>query len=162
VTVYGVTLIVTGALLSLLWRYALHVRLVRPDSTDEEVTLLTHRLTPGLAGYALLILVGLFFPVVALFGYLLVALFFIIPLPVPLAAQLTAALSRGRAAAPSSARSSAAERIPQSGSLRVAVNEDERHSLPVRALACSEEPVRRLIVPLRMTPDRTRFPPGRP
>jgi uncharacterized membrane protein len=34
VTVYGVTLIVTGALLLLLWRYALHVRLVRPDSTD--------------------------------------------------------------------------------------------------------------------------------
>ena len=83
VTVYGITLLVTAALLSLLWRYALHVGLIRPDSTDEEVTLLTHRLTPGLAGYAVAILVGLFFPVVALFGYLLIAFFFIIPLPVP-------------------------------------------------------------------------------
>jgi len=83
VTVYGITLLVTVALLSLLWRYALHVGLVRPDSTDEEITLLTHRLTPGLAGYAVAILVGLFFPVVALFGYLLIAFFFIIPLPVP-------------------------------------------------------------------------------
>ena len=83
VTVYGITLLVTAALLSLLWRYALHVGLIRPDSTDEEVTLLTHRLTPGLAGYAVAILVGLFFPVVALFGYLLIAFFFIIPLPIP-------------------------------------------------------------------------------
>jgi len=83
VSVYGLTLLVTAALLSLLWRYALHVGLIRPDSTDEEVTLLTHRLTPGLAGYAAAIPVGLFFPVVALFGYLLIAFFFIIPLPVP-------------------------------------------------------------------------------
>ena len=83
VTAYGITLFVTGALLLLLWRYALHVRLVRPDSTDEEVTLLTHRLTPGLAGYAVLIFIGLFFPVVALFGYLVIAFFFIIPVPVP-------------------------------------------------------------------------------
>src|SRR5215831_11771631 len=43
VTVYGITLLVTAALLSLLWRYALHVGLIRPDSTDEEITLLTHR-----------------------------------------------------------------------------------------------------------------------
>jgi uncharacterized membrane protein len=83
VTVYGITLLVTSALLSLLWRYALHVRLIRPDTDDDEVTLLTHRLTPGLAGYALAILVGLFAPVVALFGYLVIAFFFIIPLPVP-------------------------------------------------------------------------------
>jgi uncharacterized membrane protein len=74
VTVYGITLLVTSAL---------HVRLIRPDSTDEEVTLLTHRLTPGLAAYAAVILIGLFFPVVALFGYLLIAFFFIIPVPIP-------------------------------------------------------------------------------
>jgi uncharacterized membrane protein len=83
VTVYGITLLIAGALLLLLWQYALRVRLVRPDSTDEEVTLLTHRLMPGLAGYAVLILIGVFFPVVALFGYLVIAFFFIIPVPVP-------------------------------------------------------------------------------
>jgi hypothetical protein len=53
----------------------LHARLVRPDAGDEEITLLTHRLTPGLVGYGLLIIVGLFSPVVAVIGYFLVALF---------------------------------------------------------------------------------------
>src|SRR5215475_11046837 len=83
VTVYGLTLLVTGTVLYVLWRYALRARLIRPDTRDEEVTLLTHRLTPGLAGYAVLILVGLFAPVVALLGYLLIAFFFLIPVPVP-------------------------------------------------------------------------------
>ncbi len=47
VTFYGLTLLIAGALLSLFWRYALHARLVRPGAKDEEITLLTHRLTPG-------------------------------------------------------------------------------------------------------------------
>jgi uncharacterized membrane protein len=79
VTFYGLTLLIAGVLLSVLWRYALHARLVRPDAGDEEITLLTHRLTPGLAGYALLIVVGLFSPVAAVIGYLVIALFFLIP-----------------------------------------------------------------------------------
>jgi uncharacterized membrane protein len=83
VTVYGLTLFVTATLLLLLWRYALRARLVRPDSSDEEISLLTHRLTPGLAGYTVLIVVGLFAPLVALFGYLVIAFFFLIPVPVP-------------------------------------------------------------------------------
>jgi uncharacterized membrane protein len=80
VTFYGLTLLVAGALLSLLWRYALHARLVRPNAGDEEITLLTHRLTPGLGAYVLLIIVGLFRPVVAVIGYLVIALFFLIPM----------------------------------------------------------------------------------
>jgi TMEM175 potassium channel family protein len=80
VTFYGLTLLIAGTLLSVLWRYALHARLVRPDAGDEEITLLTHRLTPGLAGYALLIVIGLFAPVVAVIGYLVIALFFLFPL----------------------------------------------------------------------------------
>jgi len=48
VTFYGLTLLVAGALLSVFWRYALHARLVRPNAGDEEITLLTHRLTPAL------------------------------------------------------------------------------------------------------------------
>ena len=79
VTFYGLTLLIAAALLSLLWRYALRARLVRPDAGDEEITLLTHRLTPGLAAYALLIIVGLFRPVAAVIGYLVIALFFLIP-----------------------------------------------------------------------------------
>jgi uncharacterized membrane protein len=79
VTFYGLTLLVAGALLSLVWRYALRARLVRPDAGDEEITLLTHRLSPGLVGYALLIVVGLFAPVAAVIGYLVIALFFLLP-----------------------------------------------------------------------------------
>ena len=52
---------------------------MRPDAADEEIRLLTRRLTPGLAGYAVLIAAGLFIPVVAVIGYLAVALFYIIP-----------------------------------------------------------------------------------
>jgi TMEM175 potassium channel family protein len=36
VTFYGLTLLIAGVLLSVLWRYALHARLVRPDAGDEE------------------------------------------------------------------------------------------------------------------------------
>jgi uncharacterized membrane protein len=79
VTFYGLTLLVASALLFLLWRYALHARLVRPDAADEEISLLTHRLNPGLGGYAFFIVVGLFVPVVAVIGYLLIALFFVFP-----------------------------------------------------------------------------------
>jgi hypothetical protein len=69
--------------LSVLWRYAVRAKLVRTDVKDEEITLLTQRLTPGLAGYAVLIVVGLFRPVGAVIGYLLVALFFLLPVRVP-------------------------------------------------------------------------------
>ena len=80
VTFYGLTLLVAGALLSVFWRYALHARLVRPNAGDEEITLLTHRLTPGLAAYAVLIIAGLFRPVAAVIGYLVIAMFFLLPL----------------------------------------------------------------------------------
>jgi hypothetical protein len=42
--------------------------------------LLTQRLTPGLAGYLVLIVAGLFVPIVAVFGYFAIAIFYIIPL----------------------------------------------------------------------------------
>ena len=61
--------------------YAPRQRLVQPDAADEEIQLLTKRLTPGLAGYLALILAGLFIPVVAVVGYLVIALYYIIPLP---------------------------------------------------------------------------------
>ena len=77
--IYGISLLVASSLLLLLWRYALHVRLVRPDADDEDVQLLTKRLTPGLVAYLVLIIAGFFVPIVAAVGYLAVALFFIIP-----------------------------------------------------------------------------------
>jgi uncharacterized membrane protein len=79
VTTYGISLLLTSTLLLVLWRYAIRTRLVRPDAADEEVQLLTTRLTPGLAGYLILIVAGLFLPVAAVIGYLAIALFYIIP-----------------------------------------------------------------------------------
>ena len=78
-TIYGVCLLVASTLLWVLWRYAVHAHLVRPDMADEEVELLTQRLTPGLGGYVLLIVLGLFVPVIAVAGYLAIALYYIIP-----------------------------------------------------------------------------------
>jgi uncharacterized membrane protein len=82
-TFYGLVLLAAASLLALLWRYARHARLVRPDAKDEEITLLTQRLTPGLAGYGVVIVIGLFVPIAAVIGYLLIALFFLIPVRVP-------------------------------------------------------------------------------
>jgi len=78
-TIYGVSLLVASTLLWVLWRYAVHAHLVRPDMADEEVELLTQRLTPGLGGYILLIILGLFIPIIAVAGYLAIALFYVIP-----------------------------------------------------------------------------------
>lgn len=78
-TFYGISLLLTSTLLWVLWRYAVHAGLVRPDAADEEVQLLTQRLTPGLGGYVILIVAGLFVPVVAVAGYLAIALFYVIP-----------------------------------------------------------------------------------
>jgi len=78
-TFYGISLLLTTTMLLVLWRYAVRARLVRPDLADEEVELLTQRLTPGLGGYLVLIVSGLFLPVIAVIGYLGIALYYIIP-----------------------------------------------------------------------------------
>jgi TMEM175 potassium channel family protein len=90
-TFYGLTLLAASTLLRVLWRYAVRKGLVRPDAADEEIDLLTQRLTPGLAFYVVLIVTGLFFPVAAVIGYLAVAIYFIIP-----TRNLTNAIHRAR------------------------------------------------------------------
>ena len=79
-TVYGLTLLGAALAMSALWRHARSRDLVRPDAGDQEVVALTRKLTPGLAGYVVMIALGLFLPVVAIVGYLLIAVFFIIPI----------------------------------------------------------------------------------
>ena len=79
VTFYGLILLLASLMLWVLWRYAVRARLVRPDLADEEIKLLTQRLSPGLAGYLVLIAAGLFLPVIAVVGYLAIALYYIIP-----------------------------------------------------------------------------------
>ena len=69
----------SSTLLWVLWRYAVHAGLVRADAGDEEVQLLTQRLTPGLGGYVILIAAGFFAPTAAVVGYLAIALYYVIP-----------------------------------------------------------------------------------
>jgi uncharacterized membrane protein len=78
-TVYGINLLLTLVLLSVLWRYAVRGQLVRPDVADEDVRTLTRRLTPTMGVYVLLIVVGVFVPLVAVFGYLVLALSILMP-----------------------------------------------------------------------------------
>jgi TMEM175 potassium channel family protein len=79
VTFYGIVLLLSSVLLQVLWRYAVRAHLVRPDTADEEVELLTERLTPGVGAYVVLIISGLFFPLIAVIGFLGIALYYIIP-----------------------------------------------------------------------------------
>ena len=79
VTFYGIILLLSSTMLWVLWRYAVRARLVRPDLDDEEIELLTERLTPGLTAYVVLIVSGLFLPVIAVIGFLGIALYYIIP-----------------------------------------------------------------------------------
>jgi len=79
VTFYGIVLVLATTMLLVLWRYAVRAKLVRPDLDDEEIELLTERLTPGLGAYLVLIVTGLFVPVIAVIGYLGIALYYIIP-----------------------------------------------------------------------------------
>jgi uncharacterized membrane protein len=78
-TVYGGTLLLSAVLLSALWRYAVNEHLVRLDTADEELDVLTRRLTPGLGVCAAMIVLGIFLPVVAVVGYLAVAVYFLLP-----------------------------------------------------------------------------------
>jgi hypothetical protein len=66
-------------LVSVLWRYSVHEGLVRPDAGDEEGEMVTKRLTPGLAGYIVLIALGIFVPIVAIVVNLVIAVYLIVP-----------------------------------------------------------------------------------
>ena len=67
-TIYGVNLLLAAVLLAALWRYATRSGLLRTDIADEDRLILTRRLTPGLAGYVALIVIGLFWPTAAVIG----------------------------------------------------------------------------------------------
>jgi uncharacterized membrane protein len=78
-TIYGLNLLLALTMLSVVWRYAVRAQLVRPDLGDEEVKTLTRRLTPSLGVYVVMIVVGLFLPLLAVLGYLALALFILVP-----------------------------------------------------------------------------------
>ncbi|HET9740129.1 MAG TPA: TMEM175 family protein [Solirubrobacteraceae bacterium] len=78
-TVYGLTLLLSAAMTSVLWLYARRAALIDPSASEDELAYLTERLTPGLAGYGAFIVGGLFLPTLAVVGYLAIALFFLVP-----------------------------------------------------------------------------------
>jgi len=77
---YGIVLLAVAGALSTLWRYAVRQGLVHPDARDADVRRLTRALRPGLAGYVAMILLGLVLPLVAVLGYLVVAVAYLVPL----------------------------------------------------------------------------------
>ena len=79
-TIYGLNLLLTAVLLSVIWRYAVSEGLIRSDIADESVKVITRRLTPGLVGYVVMIMLGLFLPVVAVVGYFIIAVYNLIPI----------------------------------------------------------------------------------
>ena len=81
-TAYGLTLLAAVLLLWMLWRSAVRAHLIRPDADDRDIRLLTQRLTPSFAVYVVLIIAGTICPVVAAFGYLVVALYLLLPISV--------------------------------------------------------------------------------
>ncbi len=78
-TIYGLNLLLIAVLMFVLWRYVVSEGHVRADVGDEEIAVATRRLTPGFAGYVGLLVLGVFFPTIAVIGYLGVALFLLIP-----------------------------------------------------------------------------------
>ena len=79
-TIYGLNLFLAAIVVSLLWRYAVREGLIRSDISDKSVRRITKGLTPGLAGYVIMILLGLFLPLLAVVGYLIIAVYNMIPI----------------------------------------------------------------------------------
>lgn len=79
-TFYGLSLLAASVVMAGLWRYAVRHHLVRPEAGDDDVNVLSKKLTPGLAFYLVMLGLGLFLPVVAVFGYLAIAVFYLIPI----------------------------------------------------------------------------------
>ncbi|QAY59160.1 DUF1211 domain-containing protein [Microbacterium protaetiae] len=79
VTIYGLSFLVLTGMVIALWRYAKRAQLVA-DPDDGETTAYSQRLPIGVLAYVLLIVIGLFAPMVAVFGYLALAVFFMVPM----------------------------------------------------------------------------------
>jgi uncharacterized membrane protein len=78
-TVYGLTVMAATLLTTVLWRYSIGARLMRPEISQAEIEARSARLAPSLAGYVVLLVMGLFLPTAAVFGYLVIAIFLLVP-----------------------------------------------------------------------------------
>lgn len=72
---YGGTLLVISLLLSALWgSVALDRHVLRPDVSDDEIRAIALATTPSIGLYVVMIVLAVFAPRVAIFGYLVVAI----------------------------------------------------------------------------------------
>ncbi|WP_417563488.1 TMEM175 family protein [Microbacterium sp.] len=79
VTIYGLAFVLLAAMVVILWLYARKADLIADRTESPEAAANSQRLPQGLIAYPVLIIVGLFWPLVAVFGYLALALYFMIP-----------------------------------------------------------------------------------
>jgi uncharacterized membrane protein len=79
-TFYGLTLLTATVVMSVVWQYAIRERLVHPDADDAQLAAISKRLAPGFVFYVVMIGLGLFLPVIAVLGYLAIAIFYLVPI----------------------------------------------------------------------------------
>jgi TMEM175 potassium channel family protein len=79
VTIYGINLFAISGMTSVVWRHSVAERLIGDHHPEEHVRAVTAKLTPSLWFYVLAIGTGLLAPRVAVFLYLVIAFFLLIP-----------------------------------------------------------------------------------
>ena len=79
VVIYGLSFLCLVGMSLILWSYARSHRLLASGAAGGDGAMLMRRLLRGLVVYAVLIIIGVFVPMVSVFGYLVLALFFILP-----------------------------------------------------------------------------------
>ena len=79
VTIYGINLLAMSAMTSVVWRHAVGEGMLSGEHPQEEVQEVTKKLTPSLGFYGAAIAIGLLAPRVAVFLYLAIALYLLIP-----------------------------------------------------------------------------------
>ena len=80
VFLYGLLLLAIAVLMDVLWRYAVRSReLLKDDLTDEELTDLASKSTPGLVFFVASLIVAVIVPTAAVFCYLAVSAYLVVP-----------------------------------------------------------------------------------
>ncbi len=79
VTIYGINLLAISAMTSVVWRHSVAEHLISDEAPQERVQAVSAKLTPSLGFYLVAIAIGLAMPQAAIFLYLVIALYLLIP-----------------------------------------------------------------------------------
>ena len=79
VTIYGINLLAISAMTSVVWKHAVTEGMLSGEHPQDQAREVTRKLTPSLGFYAAAIAIGLLAPRIALFIYLGIALYLLIP-----------------------------------------------------------------------------------